>query len=427
MKMVKSLILGTAVAFAATAGAQAADLPVKAKPVSYVKICPQYGPGFYYIPGTDVCLKVGGGILVETGYNARSSIPFMNYGLGGFGAASNYTNWRTIGLLAVDTRQQTSYGTLRTYIYGGLFAVTGQNGLNGTAVNATAAGALGGGNGSAFLYFAFIQFAGFTAGQATSFFDFAPNYMVVANASTPWNWNNLIGYTANFGNGLSASISIEDSTNTNVGRTVAGVATAFGYEVPDIVANIRLNQAWGSAQISAAAKQLRFGGFAGDEWGLAVAGGIEIKTPFTGPGDSLKFQAVWSDGAVEYTGLGQHPFLVAGIVGLTGGAPGTAGVVAVSDANVVAGVITRTEASSFSLQYRHFWTPSLRSSFHAGYTDAYNRSSFGGLQVVQFGHSLAWSPVKDLTLALDVLYTETDVNNVTSDKVVSWFRVTRTY
>ena len=70
MKMMKSLILGTAVAFAATAGAQAADLPVKAKPVSYVKICPQYGPGFYYIPGTDICLKVGGIVFAEAGYHA---------------------------------------------------------------------------------------------------------------------------------------------------------------------------------------------------------------------------------------------------------------------------------------------------------------------------------------------------------------------
>ena len=82
MKMVKSLILGTAVAFAASAGAQAADMPVKAKPVSYVKICPQYGPGFYYIPGTDVCLKVGGlvfaevGLLVAAATRAPAGVPY---------------------------------------------------------------------------------------------------------------------------------------------------------------------------------------------------------------------------------------------------------------------------------------------------------------------------------------------------------------
>ena len=60
MKMVKSLLLGSAAGLVAMTGAQAADLPVKAKPVQYVKICSLYGAGFYYIPGTDTCLKIGG-------------------------------------------------------------------------------------------------------------------------------------------------------------------------------------------------------------------------------------------------------------------------------------------------------------------------------------------------------------------------------
>ena len=41
-------------------GAQAADLPVKAKAVEYVRICSLYGAGFFYIPGTDTCIKLGG-------------------------------------------------------------------------------------------------------------------------------------------------------------------------------------------------------------------------------------------------------------------------------------------------------------------------------------------------------------------------------
>ena len=60
MKMVKSLLLGSAAGLVAVAGAQAADLPVKAKPVEYVKICSLYGEGFFYIPGTDTCIKIGG-------------------------------------------------------------------------------------------------------------------------------------------------------------------------------------------------------------------------------------------------------------------------------------------------------------------------------------------------------------------------------
>ena len=69
MKMVKSLLLGTAAGLVAVAGAQAADMPVKAAPVQYVKICSLYGDGFYYIPGTDTCLKMGGYLRVQAEYN----------------------------------------------------------------------------------------------------------------------------------------------------------------------------------------------------------------------------------------------------------------------------------------------------------------------------------------------------------------------
>jgi hypothetical protein len=64
MSFVKRFFLGTTAALVAVAGAQAADMPVKAKPVEYVKICTGFGDGFYYIPGTDTCLKLGGFLRV---------------------------------------------------------------------------------------------------------------------------------------------------------------------------------------------------------------------------------------------------------------------------------------------------------------------------------------------------------------------------
>ena len=69
MKMVKSLILGSAAGLLAMSGAQAADLPVKAKAVEYVRICSLYGAGFFYIPGTDTCIKLGGYLRVDTTFN----------------------------------------------------------------------------------------------------------------------------------------------------------------------------------------------------------------------------------------------------------------------------------------------------------------------------------------------------------------------
>ncbi|MBX3539335.1 MAG: porin, partial [Chelatococcus sp.] len=59
MKLVKSLLLGSAAGFAAVAGAQAADLPMtKAAPVDYVRVCSVHGAGFFYIPGSDTCIKL---------------------------------------------------------------------------------------------------------------------------------------------------------------------------------------------------------------------------------------------------------------------------------------------------------------------------------------------------------------------------------
>jgi Na+/H+ antiporter NhaD/arsenite permease-like protein len=57
----RTLILGSAAGLIAmSAAAQAADLPVKAKAVEYVRVCSLYGAGFFYIPGTDTCIKIGG-------------------------------------------------------------------------------------------------------------------------------------------------------------------------------------------------------------------------------------------------------------------------------------------------------------------------------------------------------------------------------
>ena len=60
MKLVKSLALGSAAALMAVTGATAADLP-GAEPVDYVKVCDIKGStGFFYIPGTETCLQIGG-------------------------------------------------------------------------------------------------------------------------------------------------------------------------------------------------------------------------------------------------------------------------------------------------------------------------------------------------------------------------------
>ena len=323
MKMVKSLLLGTAAGLVAVAGAQAADMPVKAAPVQYVKICSLYGDGFYYIPGTDTCLKMGGYLRVQAEYNAGAGGILTGDGTqmapqGRFTRdLTNDINYRVRGAISWDVRQQTEYGTLRTYIRFG-------------AENTTPAATGGGTTFNPFWDRAFIQFAGFTVGRSQSFFDLftyggAYSYHNVrVSGDTGASGQNLWAYTAQFGNGFSGTLSLEDPATRKGGGTVDVTNAAFfgsngsivndngltinnanfGFRVPDIIANLRLDQAWGFVGISAALHDASAAYYATpnvvnnghpeDRYGWAMAGGAKFNLP---GGDMVGFNVCYSEGA----------------------------------------------------------------------------------------------------------------------------------
>src|SRR5271156_4019601 len=119
MKMVKSLILGSAAALVAMGGAQGADLPVKAKAVEYVRICSLYGAGFWYIPGTDTCIKIGGYLRIDTTFNGSIyDQPAWSADLGQRNRYFDDFASRSRFALTVDTRTATEYGVVRTFAQG---------------------------------------------------------------------------------------------------------------------------------------------------------------------------------------------------------------------------------------------------------------------------------------------------------------------
>ena len=421
------LLLGSAASLVLVAGAQAADLPVKAKPVEYVKICSAYGAGFYYIPGTDICLRVGGFVYVETGYNGRAAVPLIYNGNLGSGNVldrdDNRVNFRARGTVILDARSQTGIGTVRTYIAVG---VDYNNLLGGFGPGAGAtSGSTAGLFVTPYLERAFIQFAGFTAGYAASFFDFGAFYSIYGLASIAWNWTPLFAYTAQFGNGLSATISLEDAQTSRslfVGPILTTGNVYGGQTAPDIVGNIRVDQAWGSAQIMGALHLVRVNqaasvaGFS-DVWGWAVGGGIEIKLPMVAPGDSIMLQGVYSKGAIEYTGIASSPSGSTTNIGIVSG--GVGALLPVYDAILIAnGTVALSTAWSANLMFRHFWQPNLRSAFWVGYNRFENTIplGFGQLpngKIWQAGGNIIWSPAPTLDLSLDVLW-----SRVTSDACV---------
>src|SRR6202051_449032 len=116
MKMINRFILGSAASLIAMGAAQAADLPVKAKAVEYVRICSLYGAGFFYIPGTDTCIKLGGYLRADVTFNGGIyDGPFWN-GEGGIrDRYANFYNDRSRLAFTIDTRTATEYGVVRTF------------------------------------------------------------------------------------------------------------------------------------------------------------------------------------------------------------------------------------------------------------------------------------------------------------------------
>src|SRR5215475_850932 len=139
MKVVKSLLLGTAAGLIAVGGAQAADLPVKAKAVEYVKICSLYGAGFYYIPGSDTCIKLGGYLRAEVALNSGGNYSASyNNVFAANNRLTNYYSMRAREDLNIDTRTATEYGVVRTYFDAVFTWTTGNYNGTGSATGATA-------------------------------------------------------------------------------------------------------------------------------------------------------------------------------------------------------------------------------------------------------------------------------------------------
>ncbi|KQP73341.1 porin [Methylobacterium sp. Leaf113] len=511
MKLLKSSLLASAAGFAAVAGAQAADLPVKkAAPIEYVRVCSAYGAGFFYIPGTDTCIRLSGRARLDVGYQPTDSRS---------GSNGDTTGYIGLARINVDARTQTAYGTLRAFVRLQFASRTGATGglRSGTQERiGNAFGATGQDQNGRVQQFvntdkAFIQFAGLTAGRASSFFDFYAHdfEFAGATANSDLQSTNLLAYTSKLGgSGLSATISLEDPSfrrntiysqvfganttftpaGSQVGINVANtgapspIFTGNGFSnvdvaqrnrMPDFVGVLRYDAAWGSAQISAAVKELNTGnfisgaalgpngtalapnlagtGFAGlagtlqrpaSEYGWAVQAGAKINMPFIAPGDTLYLQGAYGEGATLYTGYSSYNGTYASRASTINGAAFDP---YMSDAtlNPFTGKIELSTSFTVVGSFLHYWAPEWRSAVFASYGElnfargarAANAAVFqstgstgqftgvpgqvsfnvspvlrDNYQIVA-GASIIWSPVKDLDIGLEGFYTKVGVQN----------------
>lgn len=447
MASFRSLMLGSAAALATVAGPQAADLPAKqVAPIEYVRLCTTYGEGFFYLPGTDSCLRIGARIRADYLY------------LEPFTRAQDITGFRARGRVNIDHRTMTAYGQLRAYIRyeidrnSGLFASPGEISTNPKIQQA------------------FIQFGGLTAGRVTSFFT-DPNLPVPnfgdLRFDDPSNADvTLLAYTYSFGNGFSATMSLEDGLERRVNNelifplfgTDAFAPLPFvygGQRMPDIVANLRYTGTWGGAQISGALHQIRdvaaglttvdgvtipvinpITGLpnptrADTDYGFALALNGYANLPFLGTGDTAWLSATYTNGAVGYINAGQAspigpPASGNGVIGAGPlGLPFTDAFV-----DPFTGEFKTNEAYGVAGGVNHNWNPNWQTNIFGSWMhfDAPAGAQFvvpanaatiatGTAGTVtglvdfneyRIGTSTVWTPVTGLLLGVEVLYTKVD-------------------
>jgi hypothetical protein len=400
----KSLLLGAAAGIATLGAAQAADLPMtKAEPVEYVKVCSTFGPGFFYIPGTDTCLKIGGEIRAD--YRAYGNTKHETRDV-------NRVAFQGEGRIWFDARTDTDWGLLRSYFQinadGYTYSKTGNGKSNNFAVDK-----------------AFIQFGGLTAGFAHSFFGYYDNFYgdtifgpYYAESSTV----NLLAYTAQFGGGFSATLSIEDGREHRIqGSSVENDGLTYGgQQYPDVVGVLALDQGWGYLQASGAIHQWRSSeadltdfGVRKNHTGWAAGGTALIKLPFIDGGHFI-VEGQYADGALEYLGASNTEFGTVDDEGFK---------------NVTTTTLKSGKGWSIVGELGGNITPVLNAELVASYIET--KATFLKIQEATVSANLTYTVVKGFTVAPEItwVYDKVKADNIktTQDIIEGGIRLKRTF
>jgi len=249
---IKSLLLGSAAALVAASGAQAADAIVAPEPeaVEYVRVCDAYGAGYFYIPGTETCLRISGYVRydVKGGDDA-----YTGFERGGWDKRARFT-------LRTHTASETELGTLRTYT---------ENRFQWDGNASDVDGVYGDEQQSNVLQYAYIQLGGFKVGLDESEFHTFTGYLggvinddVVAAGQYR---TGKVSYTFTGGNGFSAVIALEQGGDDYV----------IDDYMPHVVGGLKLEQGWGKIAAVVAYDAVI------EEWAAKVRGDVNITDQFS--------------------------------------------------------------------------------------------------------------------------------------------------
>ena len=258
---IKSLLLGSAAALVAVSGAQAADAIIAPEPeaVEYVRVCDAYGAGYFYIPGTETCLRVHGYVRYDAA--GGDNVDARTRG------DLDRDTWdkQARATLRFSTASETELGTLKTFTE---LRYNWTGGGDGEEEH------YGSSNENSSLRYAYIQLGGFRVGlDESAFVTFPGYYGNVINDDVILGGGyrtNLVSYTFTGGNGFSAILSFEEGGN---GDSDADV-TIKDY-MPHVVGGLKYAGGWGSI-VGVAAYDARL-----EEWAGKVRADVNITDRFS--------------------------------------------------------------------------------------------------------------------------------------------------
>jgi hypothetical protein len=277
---IKSFLLGTASVFAVVGGAQAADLTV-AEPVDYVKVCDAAGVGYWYIPGTDTCLKIGGWVREDVSFFDTTQV--AEHGPGMFPDPFNHHagdfSFTTATYLTVTAKSMTDYGWLTGYI-------AWEGDYNGNNEELTS------GHGDNILYVdeAFMSLGPLLAGKTASTYDYGGGFTYDGSdldADSSHSQVRLSWAASGFG----VMLGVEDPRYWASSETDS---------MPDVVGAVTFSQGPWDAKVSFGVADLT----TGTGWG--VQGAATVKLDQMGAGDQFRVKAAYASDAYNFVSQGSN-------------------------------------------------------------------------------------------------------------------------
>ncbi len=398
----KILLLGSAAAIFACGAAEAADLTV-AEPVDYVKVCDAFGKGFFYSPGTDTCIKVGGYVKFGTAFGDTD---FGTYNK--IYPNSQWSNFYTEASVQLTASSVTEFGNLTGFL--DFRAQTGNTG----SFSQSAAQTINSATNSAYVDSAYLALGPVKAGRFTSLYDFGRGYTDTGAFGSDTKTDHIqLTYAVN---GFGLAISVEDQRDRGAAGATDGIVkgTNYYYEggqtnIPDIVGAVTYASGIFSTKIAAAYVNNAIDVNSGTgtllnpynidaKSGYAIGGSIELALDSFSKGDKFFVTGSYGDNANSYTGIA--------------GGTSVANLTGTVDGSFIASAAPGSSWSALA-SYKHVWTPTVWSAVSGGYASYDGDGYFNNYTVDAYRgvFSTGWTPVTGLDLMLDGQYSHVDLSD----------------